>query len=381
MHTSTPEFAELITGSHRVVETVEIIYPEGDAGPVFDVASGDFQIDSSAAVRHNASFRLSSSTLTPREVKDALSAPGISARYSRGMWVPGAAEPELKRVLTGRVAVGALKLNRDTLGEVPVTLFDSFTELQWSATRGFSVQPGQNYATAIRRLIGDYAPELEWADLMSTEYETPALTYPSSSNAEYGAIATEMAQAIGAEVYFDAFDKLNLTPIPLTYGRPQGWTFDLDSDTSGVIDAELTINNDKMPNGVIIRGQHSSGSGEVVGEAWDDNPTSRTFAGRRRKPITVPTEKVLTVRQAETMARGILEKILGGAFELVLRIVPNPLLVEGALCRVTSTRYDLNQDFVVRSISGDAGRDQIGSPWTVTLRRGVVPAEIQGASS
>jgi hypothetical protein len=374
MHASSVEFAESINEAHVVVETVEFIYPEGDAGPSFAVEDGNFEIDSDAPVRHNASFQLGSEDVNPAEVKEALSIPGVSVRYSRGMRL-ASGQPETKRVLTGQVSVGEIGGSREGIDPIPLTVFDSMTRLQWEASHAYSVRPGVNYATAMKDFVTQYAPEIEWADLMSTPWTVPALTFPVS--AIPATFVADMAKAVGAEVYFDAFDRLNIAPIPLTYGRPEGWRFDCDDPASGVLHVKYRAEHDKIPNKVIVVGQHSSLQGNVQGEAADDNPTSKTYIGIRERSITKRTEKAITITQANAMARGLLEKLLGGAEEIILKILPNPLLVEGALCHVSSERYGINGNYVLKGISGGAGRKSVGEPWTVTLRRGLIPANAE----
>ena len=374
MYESSEAFAAAVTGTAAVVELAEFVYPEGDVGPTFDVLDGDFQIDANAAVRHNASMRLVSDTATVAEIREALSLPGTEVRYSYGFRLPDGST-EVKRVLTGEIATGSVKLTSSGLQPLPVKVFDSFTSLQWPSTGAFAIPGGQNYASAIREVVTRFAPSIRWADVMSTRYTTPPLAFATETLMSN--IVTDMAKSVGAELFFDAFNELNVAPIPLTTGRPVSWTFDLDASGSGVLDAEYTTNYDEIPNAVLVTGQHSSG-GTVIGAAYDLNRTSKTYwHGSPRRPLHLRTEKAITSGQCTTMARGILEKVLGGSSEIVMQIVPNPLLVVGDLCVVRSDEYGINDPFVLRAISGSTGREKIGDPWTIRLRRGVVPAEVE----
>lgn len=375
MHESSTEFAETVRGDYRSLEQVQFVYAEGDVGPTFDVISGDFQIDAGAEIRHNASFRLVAEGVSPADLRDALQAPGTQVRYSRGM-IRSDGEPEVKRVLTGEIATGALRVARNGIDPLPVTVFDSFTRLQWPATSAFGIPAGQNYVTGIRKIVDKFAPNIKWSDIMSTPYTAPSLAFATET--QISSVLRDMAEAIGAELFFDAFNELNLAPVPLTTGRPAGWVFDLDQEGSGVISAEVQTNYDKKPNVVVVTGQHSSG-GTVSAEAADGAPASPTYhrgeAGRR--PIFKRTEKVITPTQAATMARGLLQRVLGGSFQVVLEIIPNPLLTLGDMCLVKSERLGVNDPFIVEALSGSAGREEIGVPWRVTLRRGVIPETVE----
>lgn len=367
MHDATPDFIETVRGDAEVIERVEFVFPEGDVGPAFDVLGGDFQIDSTAAVRHNASLELVSDTSTRREIIEALREPGTQVRYLRGLMLPHG--EELKRVLTGEVSTGGLKRSRDGINPLPVKVFDSFTRLQWPSTHAFGVAANRNYATAIKEIITRFAPMVKWADVMDTEFKTPPLAYATET--EMAGIVTEMAQAIGGEIYFDAFNELNIAPIPLTTGRPIAWVFDCDLEGQGIIDVDVTINYD-LPNGVIVTGQHSSG-GTVQAGVYDMDATSPTFweGGYGKRPYYKKTEKVTTEGQCRVMAAGILRKILGGSYEVVLTIIPNPLLVLGDLCRVRDEESGIDDTFIIRSITGSCGADSVDDPMVVKLRRGV----------
>lgn len=376
MHESSTEFAETIRGDYRSSEIVEFFYAEGDPGPMFDVVSGDFQIDADAEIRYNASFRLvADNDVSPAALRDALRAPGTEVRYSRGM-IRSDGVTERKTVLTGEMATGSLRVARDGIDPLPVTVFDSFTRFQWPATSAFGIPAGMNYVTGIRKIVEKFAPHIKWADIMSTPYISPALAYPIDT--KLSGPLQEIAAAIGASLHFDAYNKLNLAPIPLTTGRPEGWLFDLDAEGSGVISADLQTNYDNMPNVVVVTGQHSSGN-TVSAEAFDNAPASPTYANGEygRRPLPIRTEKVITPTQAGAMARGLLQKVLGGSFQVVLEIIPNPLLTLGDMCKVRSERLGLNDPFIVQAISGAAGRDEIGQPWRVTLRRGVIPETLE----
>lgn len=375
MQSGSSEFAKSVRVGYRSLEQVEFIYAEGDPGPVFDVISGDFQIDAGAEIRHNASLRLVAQDVSPSALRDALRAPGTTVRYSRGM-VLSDGEPELKRVLTGEIASGSIRLARNGIDPLPVTVFDSFTRLQVPSTSAFGVPPGMNVVTGLRKIVDKFAPHIKWADIMSTPYISPALAFATET--QVSGVVKDLAESIGGSVHMDAFNFLNLAPVPLTTGRPTSWEFDLDTEGSGVISADLHTNYDQVPNVVVVTGQHSSGN-TVTAEAADGAASSPTYHRGEygRRPVFKRTEKVITSGQAAAMARGLLERILGGSFQVILEIVPNPLLTLGDMCVVKSERLGVNDPFIVEAISGSAGREEISQPWRLTLRRGVIPETVE----
>lgn len=111
----------------------------------------------------------------------------------------------------------------------------------------------------------------------------------------------------------------------------------------------------------------------------DGAQSSPTFAGGEygRRPVFKRTEKVITPGQAGAMARGLLQRVLGGSSQVILEINPNPLLTLGDMCEVRSERLGINDPFIVEAIAGAAGREEIGQPWRVTLRRGVIPETVE----
>lgn len=372
MHDASPEFAATIRGDYQVAELVEFILPEGNPVLSFDVVdSGDYQLDSTANIRHNGSFKVQASDVSPAVLRGALEAPGLRCRYSRGL-VRLDGERELKTVLTGEVATGQVSWSRDGIEALPITVFDSYTRLEWPAAAAFAVPPGRNYVTAIVNIITQFVPHIEWGNVMTTQFVTPALAFATDTH--IADVGKQMAEAIGAELFFDAFNRMNIEPVPVTFGRSPVWTFDCDAAGSGITKITSKVNNDRIPNGVVVIGQHSSG-GTVTGTAMDDKQGSRTFLDGEfgKRVIIERTEKVITQKQANAMAAGLLEKVLGGSQEIIIEIVPNPLLVLGDICTVISSRFDINDTFIIRAISGGAGRASTSEPMVVTLRRGVNP--------
>jgi hypothetical protein len=318
-------------------------------------------------VRHDFSVTVvdPDEVLIPVVANDALAPIARRLRVRRGFVWPGS-PPETVPLVTGWLtSVSA----QSESGEVRVTGMDRMARLQSPSPRPVDIAPGRRADLAIRDLFWTIDPTVEF-DLPESPWVLPRLSYEIETDIATQAAGPDgLAEAIGCELFVNRDDVMEMRPVPTATGLPV-LSF-VEGPTCTVVSAGWTWDSDDVRNGVIVTAHHSSMSGSVRGEAWDTDPDSEYFwqgiYGMRARFVN--TEKATTVGQATAMARGILERELGGAFEIDMAVVPNPALEVGDVVYVDLPSIKRTGLFVVARIGFTLG--DISSTMTVTVRSGV----------
>jgi hypothetical protein len=357
------------SADQTVVETVEVLDEQGNVTLELEtVSEGSVDEDESTIVRHDFSVTVidEDGDLIPLIANDTLAPIARRLRVSRGFVWPGT-PPETVPLVTGWLtSVSA----RSESGEVRVTGMDRMARLQSPSPRPVYINAGRRADLAIRDLLWTIDPTVEF-DLMVSEWTLPRLSYEIETDiASQAAGPDGLAEAVGAELFVNRDDRMEMRPVPTATGLPVARFVEGPSCT--VVSADWTWDSDDIRNGVIVTAQHSSMSAAARGEAWDDDPESEYFRGGTygERPRFVSTEKATTPGQATAMARGILERDLGGSFEIDLEIVPDPSIEVGDVVYVDLPSVKRTGLYVVARLGFSLG--SISATESVTVRSGVV---------
>ncbi|AKY02166.1 minor tail protein [Streptomyces phage Nesbitt] len=142
----------------------------------------------------------------------------------------------------------------------------------------------------------------------------------------------EVATAIGAEIYCDAFGTFRMVdvPDPAVLGAPV-WAVDA-GPTGVMVAAEVALSSDDVFNKVIVTGENSSDNKPpVLGSAEVTDPTDPLRYGGPFGKVTkrVSSSLVTTLGQAQTTAQALLRRYRQANRAVTLRAVPNPALDAG----------------------------------------------------
>ena len=380
MYDRTDEWYDLIRRSHTMVEAVEVLDFDGqpirdaDGVPVppLDIVSGDVTEDAGAEVRHTATVEVVDPTgdLAPVDLDDLLMPTGRRLRITRT--IDGTTDDPIP-LATVYLTQTRARLDADGRATIPVTGYDRAVRLQRPTSRPLAVPAGRPVPTAIRDLLLTVDPTLT-AEVMASEATTPRLLF--ESDADLWAEAVELAATIGAELYISRDDRLTLRPVPtITPFTPAVWRITEETDppafTSTAVSAETVVATDRIPNGIIVVGQHSSMTTPVRGEAWDDRPTSPTFryGPYGAYPRFVRTEKATTVAAATAMARTILQTV-NTATEVDVDVYPPPYhLVCGDIVEADLPSVGASGRYILWSMATPLADP--GGPAQLTLRRSI----------
>jgi hypothetical protein len=351
--------ATVASSDQTVVEIVELLDDSGAVTATLDITGGSVDEDGDAVVRHDFSVTVADpdGLLVPVSIDDTL-APIARRLRVRSGFVWDDAPAETVPLVTGWLSSVSA---RSSDGEVAVKGMDRMARLQSPSPRPVTIPSGRPAHLAIRDLLWTVDPTIDFV-LMESEWLLPRLSYEIETDLATQAAGEDgLAESIGAELFVNRDDRMELVPVPTAVG-PAVASF-VEGPTCTVVDAGMTWDVDDLRNGVIVTAHHSTMTGSVRGEAWDDDPDSPTY--RRgtfgEKARFRDTEKATTVGQAEAMARGILERELGGALEVELDIVPDPSIEVGDVVWLDLPSVRRTGLFVVANLQftlGDPSADE-----------------------
>jgi hypothetical protein len=205
-----------------------------------------------------------------------------------------------------------------------------------------------------------------------------------STGTDSSGTATGIVDALAAEIFADARGIITVAPVP-TLADPVVWR--IGRGAGGVlIEPQVEQSSDGLANVWAVTGDAGSGD-SVIGPAyaWDDDPSSLTYAGP--DPIDDPlaperlglwhvrlrvqryTSAVITsLAQAYTVAQAKLADSLGVQYSLSLTAACNPALEPGDVIEV-ETRPGAWEKHLIDSLSYTLGAASMSLTTRTTARR------------
>ncbi|NUS25938.1 MAG: phage tail protein [Streptomyces sp.] len=205
-----------------------------------------------------------------------------------------------------------------------------------------------------------------------------------STGTDSSGTATGIVDALAAEIFADARGIITVAPVP-TLADPVAWR--IGRGTGGVlIEPQVEQSSDGLANVWAVTGDAGSGD-SVIGPAyaWDDDPSSLTYAGP--DPIEDPlaperlglwhvrlrvqryTSAVITsLAQAYTVAQAKLADSLGVQYSLSLTAACNPALEPGDVIEV-ETCPGTWEKHLIDSLSYTLGAASMSLTTRTTARR------------
>ena len=194
----------------------------------------------------------------------------------------------------------------------------------------FQVAAGLDYYVGIRNIVNDrargFAPDY---NLGSSALTTPTFTF-SESDDPWAAVL-KLAQAVGAEAYFDR--QASLAAFPITDTKLISPSVNLNLSTNGVRIGPFTreVSNREVFNGVVCKGEAPWLLFPVIGEVWDDDPTSPSYrlGPFGEKPKIIGDTLATTNAQCLAAAQAEYLKIAGVIEVISFGLVKDPRLEVG----------------------------------------------------
>lgn len=193
----------------------------------------------------------------------------------------------------------------------------------------FQIASGTDYFNAAKLVVDDRAKGFTPAyNLGSGALTTPTVNY-SEDEDPWGAVL-KLAQAAGAEAYFDRQGAVAVFPVPDPLLQSPSLVL---GPTSGVQLSPVSreISNRDVYNGVICRGEAPWLLFPVSGEVWDDDPLSPSYrlGSFGEKPKVIGDALATTDAQCLTAATAEFRRISGVMERIEFNTLKDPRLEVG----------------------------------------------------
>lgn len=345
-------FAEQLNRSHTKVSRVELL----DSSNVFimalNVTQGNVQFDADNAIRRRCTATLQDPTggLTPAEAADLLHPLSSNRlRFYRGLVLPGGTE-ELVTLGTFDIFNSNVADGSETVS-INITGFDLAKSVQRARLlQNYHVPIGERYDLAIRDLLQFRVPTLSF-NFPQVNFLTPPLTFGASGDRGGGdpwKYATEMAEAIGYELYFDSVGVCQLTPVPNPAVDPVVWTYE-EGVNSTLLYVEKKFSKDDVYSVVVATGENMDNDEPVRYVVMDEDPNSPTYVYGPfgQVPFFLHSEYIRTESQAQQVAEAKLRQSRGASEGLQIIATPNPAHEVGDIIEVKRARSKVDETYVL----------------------------------
>lgn len=256
----------------------------------------------------------------------------------------------------------------DTPGEltIQVTGFDRARRVQRAKFTDFEViSDGTNYATAIKNLIESRVPSSTSFSFLTTTETTPLIVFEPGDDPWQR--AQELAESIGAELFFDLNGNCVLRPEPDP--TEQGSVFDYaEGSDCTMLGLNKSLTDERTFNHVIVTGESTALDNPLLGEAKDDDPESPTYVEGPFGDVVflLQSTTVSTQEQADDAAAAALRRFTGLVENIQFTAVVNPAHEVGDVIVVKRQRAGVSRrHYVIETLQIPLNVDE---PMSVTVR-------------
>lgn len=327
MYAVTDLFLRTLRASHQVRIQVDA-YRDGQLVLAdLPIGGGSVTVDSGSQVRRTLSLTVSDPSLAPGTDPLAPLAPYGSELYvRRGIRYPNSS---VEWVPLGWFRVESC--SHTSGDQLQVTGADRSASVQDAKFTGTTASVTSNTIPAeITRLIQGGRSGTTVTDRTGNTSPTPSVFWEQD---RWQAIQ-ELAQSIGADVFFDPDGNAIIAPTPSITSAPVWW---VDAGESGVlVSASTESTREGTFNGVVASGEAGGSWPPVSATVTDNDPASPTRWGGPfgYKPYFYVSPLITTQAQATAAATSLLAKVRAMGRQLSVSLVPNPALEVGDVVRV-----------------------------------------------
>ncbi|WP_409186499.1 DUF5047 domain-containing protein [Amycolatopsis sp. VS8301801F10] len=325
---------DILGGSHTVdvKAVVQSPYFGTRTVPVLD---GEVTVDSGSQVRRTATL-VTDPKLWPADPRGLLTPFGSTCALYRGIVIPELPEPEwiplgvfhLDKSKRGRSAESRTAVSIDLVDPSQRVAEDRFSAPTQTAE-------GATYIAGIKALI----------------WETLGLDYPVvdlTGNTDIAPVmdiekerwddgVEKLADAIGAECFFDQIGRVVVRPLPTLRDSPVWYA--RTGEGGNVLTTNEEWSRDNVWNRWVINGQRSDGTSPVREVVEDDDPNSPTWVlspfGIRTRFYSSPL--IISSGQAWAAGEAFLARTLGLACKVDFSLIVNPALDAGDVVELDDT--------------------------------------------
>lgn len=354
MYPVTSTFKETIRKSHVIKTKIEI-YDTAN-GTILSTAqpiSGEVTIDNRRSIRRMCSLEFvdSDGTLVPTNNRSSVLLPyNREIKIYRGLVYADGTE---ELVPLGVFIVTNVEIS-DTAQGVRITVNGSDRSLRLTRAKfinhDFYIDSGTAKETAIENMLRYRYPQIQV--VFPATNQTTALLYPTlDQSSDPWREALKIAESAGMDLYFDENGICRMRPIPNPDLGTPVMTYE-DGSESVLTQLSRSLSSEETYNGVIFTGEGTNLSIGVIGEAWDENPSSPTYRytyGETPKFMSSPT--VLTTAEATDAALAELRKVIGATEMISWDQLVNPAHDVYDLVKVTRSPSGVDATLMLDSIT------------------------------
>ena len=354
MYPVSDAFLSAVRTSHVVKVKIEIYDMANNsiistAQPI----SGTVTIDSRRSIRRQCSLEFidTDGTLVPTNNRSSVLLP-----YNREIKIwKGVVYGDGTEELVPMGVFGLTKVNvTDTAQGIKIQVEGSDRSLKVSKAKwykhDFYISDGTAKETAIRNILLDRYPSVK--TLFPATGQVCTLTYPTlDQSSDPWKESIKIAESAGMDLYFDENGVVRMRPIPdPDLGTPL-ITYE-DGTDSVLTQLSRDLSSDDTFNGVIYTGEGTNLSIGVIGEAWDENPSSPTYRySYGEVPMFKSSPNVLTVAEAKDAALAELRKVVGASEKITWDQIVNPAHDVYDLVKITRTPSGIDATLMIDAIS------------------------------
>jgi len=327
MYPVTDTFLSSVRKSH--ISKVKIEIYDAATGEILSTTSpisGEVTIDSRRSVRRQCSLEFvdTDGTLVPtNKISSVLLPFNREIKIYRGVQYQDGTE---ELVPLGVFQITTIEVT-DTAQGVKIAVQGSDRSLKVAKAKftnhNFYIEDATPKETAIAQILKDRYPNVK-IDFPATGQVT-TLIYPTlDQSSDPWREALKIAESAAMDLYFDENGTARMRPIP-DPDLGKALVEYTDGEDSVVTQLGRNLSSDESYNHVIYTGEGTNLTIGVIGEAFDDNPSSPTYVTTYGSvPIFKSSPNILTVAEAEEAARAELKKVIGASEKITWDQIVNP---------------------------------------------------------
>lgn len=327
MYAVSDRFLAAITESHVPITEVQLFRTDGIV-ETLPHTGGTVTVDRGSQCRRTCSVTIDDVSLVPQSAADKLATYGARLRIARGVpFSDGTSE---------LVPLGVFRLDEagGDVDEGPVTLLGKSLECVIGDDK--FTAPYRASGTAVAAITALIERSIPDAEVTSTA--TDAAIGPRTFDVEGDpwAAVTEIAAAIGAEVYADADGVFVIAELPDIQAVTPVWTISA-GEGGAYISAARGMTSANVFNGFLARGENAeTGIGPVSSLVVDDDPGSPTYwsGAFGHRPGFYSSAALITTGQCTAAATLKLRSSRAPNASADITSLPNPALEPGDVIRV-----------------------------------------------
>jgi hypothetical protein len=214
----------------------------------------------------------------------------------------------------------------------------------------FYIEAGTAKETAIENILKYRYPKVK--TIFPATNQVTTLLYPTiDQSSDPWREALKIAESASMDLYFDENGIARMRPIPDPDKGTAIATY-TDGSDSVLIQIARSLSIDESYNGVIYTGEGTNLSIGVIGEAWDDNPSSPTYRKTYGEvPLFKSSPTILTVGEAKEAAAAELKKVIGASEKITWDQLVNPAHDVYDLVKVTRSPVGVDKILMLDAIS------------------------------